>query len=149
MDFTARAVAALGDGARAGFHTFNVVNPHEDGISLDTFVDRLTAAGHPISRVDDYDEWLDRFETALRALPDHQRRHSLLPLLHAFTLPERPLPGSAPAEATGLTKSRSGATLWDATPMLTALGHTASTGALTVTTAQQLAAFAGHDLAGS
>lgn len=53
------------------------------------------------------------------------------------------------AEATGLSKSRIGATLWDATPVLTAIGHTASTGALTVTTAQQLAAIAGHDLASS
>ncbi len=95
VDFTARAVAALGDAAREGYRTFNVVNPHEDGISLDTFVDWLTAAGHPMARIDDYDEWLDRFETALRALPAHQRRHSLLPLLHAFTLPEWPLPGSA------------------------------------------------------
>ncbi|MEV0278077.1 thioester reductase domain-containing protein [Streptomyces sp. NPDC050610] len=95
VDFTARAIASLGDDAREGFRTFNVVNPHEDGISLDTFVDWLADAGHPMTRIDDYDEWLDRFETALRALPDHQRRHSLLPLLHAFTLPEWPLPGSA------------------------------------------------------
>lgn len=42
------------------------------------------------------------------------------------------------AEATGLSKSRIGATLWDATPALTALRHTASTGTLTVTTAHNL-----------
>ncbi|MFI9230506.1 carboxylic acid reductase [Streptomyces rimosus] len=95
VDFTARAVAALGDGTREGYRTFNVVNPHEDGISLDTFVDWLTAAGHPLTRIHDYDAWLDRFETALRGLPDRQRQHSLLPLLHAFTKPEEPLPGSA------------------------------------------------------
>ncbi|WP_206505530.1 carboxylic acid reductase [Streptomyces chrestomyceticus] len=95
VDFTARAIAALGDGTREGYRTFNVVNPHEDGISLDTFVDWLTAAGHPLTRIHDYDEWLDRFETALRGLPDRQRQHSLLPLLHAFTKPEQPLPGSA------------------------------------------------------
>ncbi|WTV89955.1 hypothetical protein OG783_05040 [Streptomyces jietaisiensis] len=53
------------------------------------------------------------------------------------------------AEATGLNESRIGATLWDTTPILTALGHTASTGALTVTTVQQRAAIAGHDLASS
>ncbi|QZY13908.1 hypothetical protein [Streptomyces decoyicus] len=40
-------------------------------------------------------EWLDRFETALRGLPDRQRQHSLLPLLHAFARPEKPLSGSA------------------------------------------------------
>ncbi|MEU7230609.1 carboxylic acid reductase [Streptomyces chrestomyceticus] len=95
VDFTARAIAALGDDVREGHRTFNVVNPHEDGISLDTFVDWLTAAGHSLTRIHDYDEWLDRFETALRGLPDHQKQHSLLPLLHAFTKPEQPLPGSA------------------------------------------------------
>ncbi|MFK8843901.1 carboxylic acid reductase [Streptomyces sp. Ac-502] len=95
VDFTARAIASLGDGTREGFRTFNVVNPHEDGISLDTFVDWLVAAGQPLTRIPDYDEWLDRFETALRGLPDRQRQHSLLPLLHAFAKPQEPLPGSA------------------------------------------------------
>ncbi|MER7849266.1 carboxylic acid reductase [Kitasatospora sp. NPDC096077] len=95
VDFTARAVTALGDAARAGHRTFNVVNPHEDGISLDTFVDWLAAAGHPLTRVQDHTQWLARFETALRGLPDHRKQHSLLPLLHAFARPETPLPGSA------------------------------------------------------
>ncbi|MFH8582824.1 carboxylic acid reductase [Streptomyces celluloflavus] len=95
VDFTARAVASLGDDAREGYRTFNVVNPHEDGISLDTFVDWLVAAGHPLARIHDYDEWLHRFETALRGLPDGRRQHSLLPLLHAFARPQEPLPGSA------------------------------------------------------
>ncbi|MFH8409214.1 hypothetical protein ACH4FX_31165 [Streptomyces sp. NPDC018019] len=39
VDFTAQAIASLGDHAREGYRTFNVVNPHEDGISLDAFVD--------------------------------------------------------------------------------------------------------------
>ncbi|GGY14110.1 hypothetical protein GCM10010358_77890 [Streptomyces minutiscleroticus] len=56
---------------------------------------------------------------------------------------------AALAEATGLSKNRIGATVRDAAPVLTALGHTAPTGALTVTTAQQLASIAGHDLASS
>ncbi|MGW8976849.1 carboxylic acid reductase [Streptomyces platensis] len=95
VDFTAQAIASLGDNARKGYRTFNVVNPHEDAISLDTFVDWLVAAGHPLTRIHDYDEWLDRFETALRGLPDRQRQHSLLPLLHAFARPEKSLSGSA------------------------------------------------------
>ncbi|MFD4977145.1 ISAzo13 family transposase, partial [Streptomyces sp. NPDC058424] len=49
------------------------------------------------------------------------------------------------AEVTGLTKSRIGATLRDANPVLTALGHTIPAGPLTVTTTQQLATIAGHD----
>jgi hypothetical protein len=50
------------------------------------------------------------------------------------------------ADVTGLTKTRIGATLRDATPVLTALGHTIPAGPLTVTTAQQLAGIAGHHL---
>ncbi|MFB8200468.1 carboxylic acid reductase [Kitasatospora purpeofusca] len=95
VDFTARAVTALGDDAREGHRTYNVVNPHEDGISLDTVVDWLVAAGHPLARVQEHTEWTERFGTALRALPDGLKQHSLLPLLHAFAEPLELLAGSA------------------------------------------------------
>ena len=78
------------------YRSFDVMNPHDDGISLDVFVDWLIAAGHDIRRIDDYDEWLGRFATALRALPDKQRQQSVLPLLDAYRKPEKPLRG-APA----------------------------------------------------
>ena len=87
---------ATADEASATYRSFDVMNPHDDGISLDVFVDWLIAAGHDIRRIDDYDEWLGRFETALRALPDKQRQHSVLPLLDAYRKPEKPLRG-APA----------------------------------------------------
>ncbi|SDC79616.1 carboxylic acid reductase [Actinokineospora iranica] len=93
VDFTAEAITTLGAGE--GFRTFNTLNPHDDGISLDTFVDWLIDAGHPIHRITDYQEWLDRFDSALRALPEKQRQHSLLPLLQAFTDPAPATPGSA------------------------------------------------------
>jgi fatty acid CoA ligase FadD9 len=35
--------------------------------------------------------WLQRFDTALRALPDKQRQASLLPLLHNYQRPETPI----------------------------------------------------------
>ncbi|MFB6877485.1 carboxylic acid reductase [Streptomyces sp. NPDC056323] len=95
VDFTAEAVTELGARATEGYQTFNVLNPHDDGISLDTFVDWLIEAGHPIRRIDDYGEWHARITAALRALPDKQRQHSLLPLLHAFVQPEEGVPGSA------------------------------------------------------
>lgn len=94
-DFVAAAVAELGATATTGYRTYDVVNPHDDGISLDTFVDWLIERGHRIDRIDDYDEWFARFETALRDLPDDLRAHSLLPLLHAHRHPGRALPGSA------------------------------------------------------
>ncbi|MEU0072840.1 carboxylic acid reductase [Streptomyces sp. NPDC006332] len=95
VDFVAQAVDTLGARNRARHRTYNVVNPHDDGISLDTFVDWLVEDGHTIRRVADYDEWFTRFETALRALPETRRRHSLLPLLHAFEKPGKPTLGSA------------------------------------------------------
>jgi fatty acid CoA ligase FadD9 len=99
VDFVAEAITTLGADDAAGFHSYDVMNPHDDGVSLDVIVDWLEDAGNPIHRVDDYDEWLSRFSTALRALPDAQRQLSVLPLLHAYAHPERPLRGAlAPAE---------------------------------------------------
>ncbi|WP_425274434.1 carboxylic acid reductase [Streptomyces flavidovirens] len=95
VDFTAEAVVTLGGSALQGYQTFSLVNPHDDGISLDTFVDWLNEAGHRIDRVDEYDEWLARFETALRAAPEPQRQHSILPLLHGHRTPESAVTGSA------------------------------------------------------
>ncbi|MFI9507955.1 carboxylic acid reductase [Nocardia sp. NPDC052566] len=94
-DFTAEAITVLGARATAGFQTFDVLNPHDDGISLDVFVDWLIEAGHPVRRIDDYREWFGRFETAIRGLPEKQRQHSLLPLLHAYRGPGPAIPGSA------------------------------------------------------
>nr|BFD86792.1 thioester reductase domain-containing protein [Streptomyces sp. Xyl84] len=93
VDFTAASVAALG-GATSGYRTYSLVNPHDDGVCLDTFVDWLAADGHGIERITDYDDWLVRLEAALRALPESQRQHSVLPLLHGYRTPERPYPGS-------------------------------------------------------
>jgi len=71
-----------------------VENPYDDSISLDTFVDWLIDAGHKIHRIGDYNEWLTRFETTLKALPEKQRQRSVLPLLGANREPEKPLRGS-------------------------------------------------------
>ncbi len=64
------------------------MNPHSDGISLDNFVDWLIDAGYPIQRIDNYGDWFDRFDTAIRGLPEKQKQHSLLPLLHAYRYPQ-------------------------------------------------------------
>ena len=94
-DFVAEAITALGADATAGFRTFDVLNPHDDGISLDEFVDWLIESGHPIQRIDDYADWLARFDTALRSLPETQRQASVLPLLHAYRRPAPAIRGSA------------------------------------------------------
>ena len=58
-DFVAEAVTTLGEQVTDGFRSFDVMNPYDDGISLDIFVDWLIDAGHKIQRIDDYNEWLD------------------------------------------------------------------------------------------
>ncbi|WP_040753929.1 carboxylic acid reductase [Nocardia transvalensis] len=93
-DFTAEAITTLGMRVGSGYETFDVLNPHDDGLGLDEFIDWLIAAGHPIERIDDYGQWLSRFETALRALPEQQRQHSVLPLLHAYRRPGAPIRGA-------------------------------------------------------
>ncbi|MQY22561.1 Carboxylic acid reductase [Nocardia sp. RB20] len=87
VDFSAEAVNTLGTRPAPDHRTYHLFNPHDDGISLDTYVDWLIDAGHPITRVDNYPDWLTRFETAIKALPDKQRRHSLL--LYCTTTPNR------------------------------------------------------------
>ena len=99
VDFVAEAVAELAAGSRDGFQTYHVMNPHEDGIGLDDYVDWFIDAGHSIRRIDDHEDWVNRFETALRGLPDHQRQASLLPLMAAFRQPLPPGRGAfGPAE---------------------------------------------------
>ena len=94
VEFIAEAISTLGAAVVDGFETYHVMNPYDDGIGLDEFVDWLISAGYPIQRVGDYSEWLRRFETAIRALPERQRQASLLPLLHNYQRPEQPIRGS-------------------------------------------------------
>jgi len=97
VDFVADAIATLGARVQKGVETYHMLNPYDDGIGLDEYVDWLIEAGCPIERVPDNEEWLERFETALRALPETQHQHSLLPLLHYFRQYDRvqmPLDGA-------------------------------------------------------
>jgi fatty acid CoA ligase FadD9 len=99
VEFIADAISTLGADVVEGFETYHVMNPYDDGISMDTFADWLVEAGYPIARVPGYGAWLERFETSLRALPEKQRQASLLPLLHNYQKPDHPINGSlAPAD---------------------------------------------------
>ncbi|ORA09993.1 amino acid adenylation domain-containing protein [Mycobacterium arosiense] len=81
VDFVAEAIATLGTQVVEGFETYHVMNRHDDGIGLDEYVDWLIEAGYPIERIENFGEWLRRFEAALRALPDRLREHSILGVL--------------------------------------------------------------------
>lgn len=100
VTFHASAIAAIGTRvAAAGFETYNAVNPHDDGVGLDEYVDWLIDAGYDIRRIDDYATWVSRFESAIRALPHQQRQVSVLPLLHDYQRPQQPVRGAtAPAK---------------------------------------------------
>ncbi|MDV3124945.1 carboxylic acid reductase [Mycobacterium sp. 21AC1] len=94
VEFIAEAISTLGAQAVEQFETYHVMNPYDDGIGMDEFVDWLIEAGYPIERIADYGDWLQRFESTLRALPDKQRQASLLPLLHNYQKPEHPIQGA-------------------------------------------------------
>ena len=95
VDFIAAAIVAVGEARRTGLHNFHVLNPHDDGISLDSFADWLGELGYGGTRIASFDAWRERFETALRALPEQRRNASLLPLMEAFAKPAPAQPGSA------------------------------------------------------
>lgn len=109
VDFIASATAAVAVASGDGMQTYHVVNPHDDGISLDTVVDWIEVAGYRIERVEGYDEWLRRFETALQALPDEQRQRSSLSVLDSLRRPgratEMPVDGAHFIEAVGRSAS--------------------------------------------
>jgi fatty acid CoA ligase FadD9 len=97
VDFTAAVMTRMGDHRDGGYRTVNVVNPHDDGRSLDTFVDWIEAAGYPVHRIAAYDEWLQRFEGALRALPEAARTRSSLAILESLRRPRPGRPGQPPS----------------------------------------------------
>ena len=94
VGFVAEAITSIGAEGLAGFTSFDVMNPHDDGVSLDVVVDWLIDDGAAITRIDDHAEWVRRFEAALRGLPEQQRQRSVLALLDAYRRPERPLRGA-------------------------------------------------------
>ena len=94
VEFISEGISTLGAQAVDGFQTYHVMNPYDDGVGLDEYVDWLIDSGYSIQRVGDYGTWLQRFETTLRALPERQRQYSLLPLLHNYQKPQTPIHGS-------------------------------------------------------
>lgn len=63
---------------------------HEDPLE-DWSTERFEAL---LLRIDDYSRWLERFDIALRHLPERQRQASLLPLLVGYRHPNRRVRGS-------------------------------------------------------
>jgi fatty acid CoA ligase FadD9 len=88
VDFIAAAIAAIGACPARGYAVYHVNNVHwSDGVSLDTVIDRLSAAGYAVERIADHAEWIARFERALRALDPRQQAASSLPIIDQWRQP--------------------------------------------------------------
>jgi fatty acid CoA ligase FadD9 len=88
VDFLAEAITAIDAADVPGFNAYNLSTPQVEGVSLDDFVDWMIGAGCAIERIDRYDEWLARFETAMHALPEEQRGESMLHILDPYRTPQ-------------------------------------------------------------
>lgn len=95
VDTVARAVTMLTQNlSTTGFTTYHLVNPFDDGVSLDKMVSWLIDAGVSLTPIDTHATWMRRFRSALSALDERDKRASLLPLLEGFQEPEDPAFGS-------------------------------------------------------
>jgi len=88
VDFIAAAMVSLSSASQDGHATFQVSNTNrEDGVSLDTLMDWVASAGHPLVRIPDHAAWFEAFRAKLEALPPAERGHSALPILHLWAKP--------------------------------------------------------------
>jgi fatty acid CoA ligase FadD9 len=88
VDVIAPAIADIGTSASRGYAVYHVNNVHwDDGISLDTLMRRLVAAGHPLACVADHAAWFERFARALPALDPPRRARSSLAIVGQWRAP--------------------------------------------------------------
>jgi fatty acid CoA ligase FadD9 len=93
VDVLAAALRGIGERPQPGFRSYNSINMHhDDGISLDTYVDWIESGGYPVQRVADHADWLQRFGDKLRNLPEEQRNRSSLTILGHFAEQHEPHP---------------------------------------------------------
>ena len=90
VDFLAATMVEIGAEPYTGFHSYNMVNDHDDGCSLDSFADWVESAGYKVVRVDDHGAWHERFESKLRNLSQEDRQHSSINILAHFARPHDP-----------------------------------------------------------
>jgi len=91
VDYIATAITEIGGRLTPEFRRSTCQTNSMTASPLNVFVDWIVAAGYPVERVSDYDQWLSRFETKLRALPRSKRRRSSLPVLESLRRPRNPV----------------------------------------------------------
>ncbi|MEZ5372953.1 MAG: thioester reductase domain-containing protein [Microthrixaceae bacterium] len=94
VDTVAASVVAASDidpTTAPGYRAVNVTNyHHDDGASLDAFMDWTETAGVALQRIDDYQDWLAAFAAKLETLAGEQRSHSAIDVLGAYARPTNP-----------------------------------------------------------
>ncbi|CAB4853317.1 unannotated protein [freshwater metagenome] len=80
-------MADLGEHSHDGYHVYNTINHHDDGLSLDSMVDWIESAGFPMTRVATHTDWVEQFELRLKALPERQRVQSSVLVLDPWRRP--------------------------------------------------------------
>jgi len=90
VDFLSATMVEVGSRPYSGFHSYNMVNHHDDGVSLDSFVDWIRSKGYAVAGIEDHGEWAARFESKLRNLPEAERQLSSLNILGHFAHPHTP-----------------------------------------------------------
>ena len=87
VDCLADVMNGISRAQEEGYHTYHTFNPRTDVSSLDDIVEFIASCGIKMQRIPDHQDWFTRFSTACRALPDHVRQHSALPILEVFAVP--------------------------------------------------------------
>ncbi len=87
VDVLSKAIAGAHTQPHQNCNTYHALNYLDDTVSLDRFVDWITSAGYPINRIPDHQDWYERMETKLKALPEEQRQLSALNVLMAYQQP--------------------------------------------------------------
>jgi fatty acid CoA ligase FadD9 len=94
VDFVAASVATFGTQAIEGFRSFHVITLMTTAFRWTPLWTGSSKATRSIASTTTTNG-LPGFETALKALPQKQRQHSVLPLLNAYYEPEKPLRSAA------------------------------------------------------
>ncbi|MET0168094.1 MAG: thioester reductase domain-containing protein, partial [Vicinamibacterales bacterium] len=93
VDIVAASVVDAGRFVVDGLTVFCIDNPFSDvANSLDAFVDWIIDAGYDVQRLDAHEDWLSRFKRRLTALPEAEKKQSVLALLKAFERPHSFIP---------------------------------------------------------
>lgn len=89
VDFVVSSIIKLSKNNDNQQLTFNMVNPQNDKVSLDTIIDWLINSGINIKKIDDYEEWYQQFKLAMQKLPNNLKQYSMLPVIRKLKQPEK------------------------------------------------------------